>query len=290
MQRRSEQMAEAKFFCFNNTSNRTQTAVYGYLCTSMKQEEKISVVINTYNAEKHLQQVVEAVKDFDEVIICDMESTDSTLSIARKLGCRIVTFPKGNIRIVEPARQFAIRQASHEWVLVVDADEIVTPQLRNYLYGRIAREDCPEGIAIPRKNYFMGRFMHSCYPDYILRFFRRDKCEWPPVIHSSPKIDGRVERIPANRRELAFEHLANDSVAAITAKNNTYSDYEVPRRRQKNYGTGALICRPLFRFVKSYVVKRGFLDGKPGLIHAVLDAVYQFNIVAKLLEERHTSR
>jgi len=128
--------------------------------------------------------------------------------------------------------------------------------------------------------------MHSCYPDYILRFLKREKCNWPPIIHASPEVEGRIIRIPSVRRDLAFEHLANDSVADIIRKNNTYSDYEVPRRRKKNYGKMALFYRPLYRFVKSYLLKRGFLDGCPGLIHAVLDAGYQFEIVAKLMEER----
>jgi hypothetical protein len=155
--------------------------------------------------------------------------------------------------------------------LVIDADELVTPELRDYLYKQIQRPDCPDGIAIPRRNYFMGRFLHSAYPDYVLRFFRRDVTHWPPVIHCSPKVEGKVERIPRNRRELALEHLANDSVSDILRKSDTYSNYEVPRRRHKHYGLGALISRPLFRFFKSYIIKRGFLDGMPGLIHAVVN-------------------
>lgn len=255
----------------------------------MNGKSKISVVVNTYNAEQHLERVLEAVKDFDEVLVCDMESTDQTLEIAQKHGCRIVTFPKDGHSIVEPAREFAIHEATHQWVLVVDADELVTPQLRDYLYEQTARDDSPAGIAIPRKNYFMGRFLHSAYPDYVLRFFRQDKTHWPAVIHSAPQVDGTVERIPAKRKELALEHLANDSVGAILRKSDTYSDYEVPRRRHKHYGLWALAGRPLFRFFKSYVVKRGFLDGIPGLIHALLDAHYQFCIVAKLMEERKTA-
>ena len=254
----------------------------------MKEENKISVVINTYNAEKHLQQVIDAVKGFDEILICDMESADSTLAIAQKNGCKIVTFPKGEHKIVEPARQFAIERAKYPWVLVVDADEIVTPSLHDYLYAKIKDGNCPEGIAIPRKNYFMGRMMHSSYPDYILRFLKKDKSYWPPVIHTSPEIQGTIERIPKSRMDLAFEHLANDSVADIIRKNNTYSDYELPRRRNKKYGAGALLYRPAFRFFKSYILKKGFLDGIPGFIHAILDATYQFTIVAKLLEERNS--
>ena len=253
---------------------------------SMKGENKISVVINTYNAEQHLERVLSSLVGFDELLICDMESTDATLEIAHRYGCRVVTFPKGEHHIVEPAREYAIHEARYEWVLVVDADELVSSTLRDYLYEQICRDGCPDGIAIPRKNYFMGRFLHSAYPDYVLRFFRRDLTHWPPIIHCSPVIDGKVERIARNRKDLAFEHLANDSVCDIVRKSNTYSDYEMSRRRHKGYGLVALVCRPVFRFFKSYVIKCGFLDGMPGLIHALLDAHYQFVVVAKLIEER----
>lgn len=251
-------------------------------------DNRISVVINTYNAARHLRRVLDSVKDFDEIVICDMESTDDTVSIAEEYGCKVVTFEKKGISIVEPARQYAIDRASYPWVLVVDADEVVTPQLREYLYKAIAGGDaCPRGIAIPRKNYFMGRFLHSCYPDYILRFFDRRVTVWPPVIHTSPKVDGGVYKIPRGRKDLAFEHLANDSIAAILRKADTYSDYEVERRKNRHYGIAALLFKPLFRFVKSYFLKQGFRDGLPGFIHAVLDAEYQFAVVSKLLEYKH---
>ena len=181
-------------------------------------------------------------------------------------------------------------EAQCEWVLVVDADELVTPQLKDFLYQEIAKTDCPDGIAIPRKNYFMGQFLHSAYPDYVLRFFRRDKTHWPPVIHCSPVVEGTVERIPKSRKELALTHLANDTVSDILRKSDTYSNYEMARRRHKDYGLGALFARPTFRFFKSYCLKRGFLDGKAGLIHALLDATYQFAIVAKLIEEKNNKR
>jgi glycosyltransferase involved in cell wall biosynthesis len=249
-------------------------------------ENKISVVINTYNAELHLERVLDAVKDFDEILICDMESTDRTLQIAQQYGCRVVTFERKKFTIVEPAREYAIHEAQYPWVLVVDADEIVTRELHDFLYQRISEVNCPDGLAIPRKNYFMGRFMRSHYPDYILRFFRKDKTHWPPVIHCAPEVDGRVERISKQRKELAFEHLANDSVSDILRKHDTYSTNEVPRRRHKNYGVAAMLFRPLVRFIKSYIIKGGFLDGKAGLIQALLDAHYQFAVVAKLIEER----
>ena len=244
---------------------------------------KISVVINTYQAALHLDRVLDAVKDFDEVLICDMESTDETLDIARKHGCRIVTFARREYNIVEPAREYAIHEATHEWVLVVDADEIVTPQLRQYLYQRIQEASCPDGLFIPRKNYFMGRFMRCHYPDHILRFFRKDKTHWPAIIHCQPEVDGRVEKIPAKRRELAFEHLANDSVENIVSKTNQYTRNELERKQHRHYGTLAFLGRPLF--FKVYILKGAVLDGVPGFIKAVLEGYYQFIFLAKKYEQ-----
>ena len=251
---------------------------------AMNDEKKISVVINTRNAEQHLQQVLEAVKGFDEVLICDMESEDHTLDIARQYGCRIVTFERKNYNIVEPAREFAIHEARYDWVLVVDADEVVTPELKDYLYSRIKEVNCPDGLYIPRKNYFMGRFMRCHYPDHILRFFRKDKTHWPPVIHCAPEVDGHVEKIPAKHRELAFEHLANDSVENIVSKTNQYTWNELDRKRHKNYGTMAFLWRPFFRFFKTYILKGAILDGKPGFIKAMLEGYYQFIFLSKKYE------
>ena len=250
----------------------------------MNDENKISVVINTYNAERDLERVLDGVKDFDEVLICDMESTDKTLDIAKKYGCRIVTFERKTYNIVEPAREFAIHEARFDWVLVVDADEIVTPELKEYLYRRIKEDDCPDGLYIPRKNYFMGRFMRCHYPDHILRFFRKDKTHWPPIIHCTPVVDGRVEKIPAKNKELAFEHLANDSVENIVNKTNQYTRNELERKQHKHYGTIAFLWRPFFRFFKAYILKGAILDGKPGFIKAMLEGYYQFIFLSKKYE------
>ena len=250
----------------------------------MKENNGISVVINTYNAEQHLERVLQSVKDFDEVVVCDMESTDATLDIARKYGCRVVTFERKDYNIVEPAREFAIHEARCEWVLVVDADELVTPQLHDYLYRCIKEANCPDGLFIPRKNYFMGRFMRCHYPDHILRFFRKDKTHWPPVIHCVPEVKGRTEKIPAKRKELAFEHLANDSIETIVSKTNQYTRNELERKQHKHYGVLAFLWRPFFRFFKTYILKGAILDGRPGFIKAVLEGYYQFIFLAKKYE------
>lgn len=253
----------------------------------MSESNKISVVINTYNAAKYLKEVLEAVKDFDEVLVCDMESTDATLDIARGFGCKIVTFPKADHKSAEPARTFAIQSASSDWVLVVDADEIVTPELREALYRRIQQTDCPQGLYIPRLNQFMGKTLHCVYPDYQLRFFIREGTEWPPYVHTFPKVHGRLEFLPKNQRQLAFVHLANDSIHSIMEKDNRYSDNDVDKKAHKRYGAGALLWRPFWRFFKCYVMEGGWRDGVRGLIYAGLKGVYQFELVAKMIERRH---
>ena len=251
------------------------------------EEAKISVVINTYNAQRYLAEVLESVKDFDEVLVCDMESTDDTLHIAEASRCRVVTFPKGNLQIVEPAREFAIHQATFPWVLVVDADELVTPELHEFLYRHIRREHPADGIYIPRKNRLMGRFMHGYFPDYNLRFFRQTVTTWPPVIHAQPKVYGSLLYIPRQQKKLAIDHLDDRSIQARLMKINLYTEYEIEKSKDRHYGILSFVYRPMARFIKCYLLKGGFLDGVPGLLFAWLEAVQQFVILAKLYENKH---
>ncbi len=247
--------------------------------------DKISVVINTYNAHQHLARVLDTVRDFDEVVVCDMESTDDTRDIAARYGCRIVTFPKNGHTIVEPARNFAVQSATHPWVLVVDADELVTPELHDLLYREIQRPDCPAGFFIPRKNLFLGMFVRDFHPDYILRFLRREGSDWPPTIHSIPTVAGRVERLPA-KGEAHIVHLADETVRQWVTKMNKYTDNEVDKKASRHFGIAALLFRPAWRFFQSYVLKGGFLNGRRGLIEAHQWAIYQQVMVMKIIERR----
>ena len=252
----------------------------------------ISVVINTYNAQQHLAKVLESVKDFDEVVVCDMESTDDTVKIAEGYGCRVVTFPKNGHTCCEPARTFAIQAAQNPWVLVVDADEIVTPELREALYEVVKegrREGEKEGRSpvagyyIPRQNMFMAMFVRDFHYDYQLRFLVREGTEWPPTIHSLPKVPGRVEKLKAPK-EARLLHLMDETMHEYVAKMNVYTDNETEK---KQYGVGALFWRPLWRFFKSYVMDGSFRMGIRGLIRSGMHAVYQFILVAKIIEKRY---
>lgn len=249
-------------------------------------EHKISVVINTYNAEKHLEQVLEAVKDFDEIVVCDMESTDSTLDIARKYNCKIVTFPKKNYNIVEPARNFAVQSAANKWVLVVDADEIITPELKSILYKKISEPNCPAGFFIQRRNKFMGMYIRDFHPEYILRFFIKDGVEWPTYIHSIPVIPGIVEKL-SGYNNACMHHLMDETMHEYMAKMNQYTDNEVEKKIGRNYGVGALIWRPVWRFFKKYFMDGSYRMGTRGLIRALMAAVYQFVLISKIIERRY---
>jgi glycosyltransferase involved in cell wall biosynthesis len=249
----------------------------------MSEDNKISVIINTYNAEQHLRKVLDSVKDFDEVVVCDMESTDHTLEIAKEYGCKIVTFPKENHTCCEPARTFAIQSASNKWAFVVDADEIVTPELREELYQIIQQPNCAAGYYIPRQNMFMSMFVRDFHYDYQLRFLVREGTEWPPYIHSLPKVPGRVEKLKA-RKEARLLHLMDETMHEYITKMNIYTDNETDK---KQYGTMALFWRPVWRFFKSYVMDGSFRMGTRGLIRSLMAAQYQFILVSKIIEKRY---
>ncbi|MDE6133969.1 MAG: glycosyltransferase family 2 protein [Muribaculaceae bacterium] len=250
----------------------------------MSERPRISAIVQTYNAQQHLDRCLSALERFDEILVVDMESTDATAEIAARHGARFIVKERGEHRIVEAYRDFAIHAAAYDWVLIVDSDEIVPSALADYLYSAIESDPSPRAFLIPIRNYFMGRWMRSNYPDYILRFFNRRGAHWPYELHSRPTHLGPRVRIPASRKDLAFIHLANESEYQRIAKMNAYTEGEKDRRRSR-YRRIRFLYEPAFRFLKSYVIKGGFRDGMPGFINAVHDAMYRFTILAKLEEE-----
>lgn len=241
----------------------------------------VSIVINTYNAEKYLREALSSVKDFSEIIICDMYSTDNTIDVAKEFNAKIVYHE--NTGYVEPARNFAIQNASNDWVLLLDADEVVTPDLLKELQYHFPNRNNYAAIAIPRKNYFMGKFMHAAFPDYVIRFFNKNYIDWPKVIHSVPKIKGEIIKLKKSPK-VALEHLADDSISDILKKMNSYTIAEVVRRKNQKVTFGKIIFSPLFRFIKFYFFKQGYKDGIRGLIFAFTKAHYKFYTLAKLFE------
>lgn len=245
---------------------------------------RISVIIHTFNSEKFLKQVLESVKAFDEIIICDMYSSDRTLQIAEEYNCNIIFHE--NIGFVEPARNFAISHAKNDWVLIVDSDEVIPNALRLYIYDFIKNASSSvSALRIPRKNYILGKFDHSSYPDYICRLVRKNKVDWPAIVHRQPIIDGDIITLDKSRKDLAFIHLANESIYERFQKINKYSFYEIEKRENKKVTYLSLIFQPFFKFISVYFLKGAIRDGKAGLIKASQDAIYRFLILAKIIEK-----
>ncbi len=241
--------------------------------------ERISAVMNTYNAEAYLPGVLESLKGFDEIVVVDMRSTDRTRDIAREYGAKIIDFePCG---ICEPARNAAIQGGDNPWVLIVDADEEVPAALRDHLYDLISKADAPDALKIPRVNSFMGREMHCLYPDYVIRFAKKDRIWWPPVIHATPQVKGKVVAIPADRKDLALIHLEKNDVASRLEKLDRYTDQELKRRGCRRYGLPSYIFKPFGRFFRSFVLKGGWRDGRAGLLWGILEAQYKIATMAR---------
>lgn len=247
---------------------------------------KISAVLNTYNAARHLDKVLNSLSGFDEILVCDMESTDATVRIAKEHNCKVVTFERGNHRICEPARDFAIHSASNEWVFVVDADEVVPEALKDYLYELTKKPGCPDAVLVPRSNLFLGRRYDNA-TDYQLRFMRKDKATWPPTIHARPKIDGTVGEIPRKRKDLYLVHLDNADLNSRYRKMICYTDYDMQRRRGKKYGKFSFLFRPFWFFIRSYFIQGGCGDGLRGIIKAYQAMTYQIMLMSKLAEDKY---
>ena len=246
---------------------------------------KVSVVIHTFNSGKYIRQCLESVRSFDEIIVCDMYSTDDTLNIAEEYGATVVMHkPCGGIP--EPARSFAVSQATGDWVLVVDSDEMIPEALKNYLYQTIASENCPDALFLPRKNYFMNHFMRAAFPDYQLRFFKKNTFKgWPGLVHARPEIEGSIRKAP-RKESLAIIHLEENRVADWISKMNRYTDLELSRKKNQRKNAAGLLFQPFYRFFFTYFIKGGFRDGKEGLIYAIIQACYKFFIHAKIIERQ----
>lgn len=249
-----------------------------------------TAIIHTRNSERYLEEVIDCLGDFDEVLVCDMESSDRTLDIARGKGCAVVSFPP--VGYVEPARNFAMTQARNDWVFFVDSDETVTPVLAEYVARFI--ENPPAGAAalrVPRRNMLLGRWVRSTWPDFQTRLLDRRKCVWPRFIHSRPVVDGVTVDAPLSGAGICLVHKA-PSLSEVMERADRYTDREVERRARvgRRPGIVSMIFKPGWYFVRSYILRGGFRCGVPGLVEAFNKACYKFYTLAKLYENNIRDR
>lgn len=239
--------------------------------------QSVSVVIHTFNNENIIRDCLESVKDFDEIVICDMYSTDKTLDIANEYCAKIVMHE--NIGWADPARDFAIQSASNDWVLVVDSDERITPELVKYLKDFVKDPKNYTAVKMPRKNIYWGRHLEMEYPDAIIRFFRKDCMTWPPTVHSVPKIlSGEIFSIPVEHKEYAIIHYSSNRIRDFINLINKYTDLEVVKmvENNKKVNLGYAFFQGVWLTFEKYLLKKGYKDGAQGFIMCAFRGFYKF--------------
>ena len=240
----------------------------------------LSAVLITRNVASRLEACLRSCAFADEIVIVDSGSTDATLDIARRFNAKVVQqdwlgFGK--------QKQFAVTQASHDWVLCVDADERVSDTLRADLLRELEAPRL-QAYEFPRCNRFLGRWLRhgEGYPDLSLRLFDRRHANWSnDTIHEKVVAQG-----PVGKLEGDLLHESEDGLADYLAKQNRYTTLqaEALHARGRRAGVGKMLLSPVFRFLKFYFLHLGFLDGVPGLVHILIGCFNSFMKYAKLLE------
>lgn len=246
---------------------------------------KISVVINTLNEESVIERAVKSVSWADEILVCDMHSDDDTAIIAKKLGAKIILHKRLNF--VEPARNFAISKASHDWIFVLDPDEEVPESLGDKLKEIINKESVVTHVEIPRKNIIFGKWMKAAmwWPDNNIRFFKKDSVTWGNKIHVKPKTQGQGLTLSSEER-YAITHYHYLSVSQFLRRLDRYTDVQAREMRNDGYEFDwkDLIKKPVGEFLSRFFAHRGFEDGVHGLALSLLQAFSHLVMVLKVWE------
>ena len=243
---------------------------------------KISATVITLNEEQNIEAALGTLSWADEIIVVDSESTDRTVEIARRFTDKIFVRPWPGY---SAQKTFAAEQASYDWIFNLDADERVSDELTAELERmKRGREPNAEGFEMPRKTFYLGRWIsHSgWYPDYKLRLYNRKTGRWRgDFVHESVAVDGRVERLKGDIlhytvRNASDHHLRLDRYTTLAAQ-----EAHAQGRRSS---LASIFVSPVTAFIRSYIFRRGFLDGIPGLAIARFAAHYVFLKNLKLWE------
>lgn len=244
-------------------------------------KQELSVVLATFNEEKNLAACLDSVKNLaDEIIVVDGSSADRTVEIAKRYGAKIkITTNKPNFHI---NKQMAIDMAVGDWILQMDADERVTPELAQEIKEKIENfKSQTNGYWVARKNWFLGGFLMKGgqYPDYTLRLYRRGKGCLPQAdVHEQAKVEGNVEYL-----KHALLHYPYKDFGYYLLKWDRYNNFLATQikdsLKDKNivmkavYGVGYLIVKPFHWFLTTYIRHKGFMDGWSGFIFSLFSAL-----------------
>ena len=243
----------------------------------------LTVIVPTFNEEANLRECLESVKWADDLFVVDSFSTDGTLAIARDYTDHVVQHEYVNSAT---QKNWAIPQATGDWTMVVDADERVTPELRARIEDILAKGTDCDGFRIRRMTVFFGRLIRHCgwHRDYLTRLWRRGKGRYEDLhVHADVLVDGKVGVIHdhfLHNTYRSFDHYLEKFGRYTTWSANDLYD----QGRRATWVN--LTLRPLWRFFRMYLLRRGFLDGTHGLILCSLAAFSVFMKYAKLWDRR----
>ncbi|MDO9224737.1 MAG: glycosyltransferase family 2 protein [Pseudomonadota bacterium] len=240
--------------------------------------QPFSLVIITRNAAPLLPDCIASVAGADEVLIVDSGSRDDTVVVAQRLGARVI---HQDWLGYGPQKRFAALQAKHDWILSLDADERLTPELRASIEDALIEPNAAAYL-LPRRNRFMGRWLRhgEGYPDWCARLFDRRAGNWSEdAVHEKLETSGPLVRLSGD-----LLHESEQGLADYLAKQNRYTDLQAERMfaTGKRFSAVKMLTSPLARFVKFYFLRLGFLDGVPGLVHIAIGCLTSFLKYAKL--------
>lgn len=249
----------------------------------MRMANRLTILIPAFNEARNIHEAVACSQWADEVFVVDSFSTDGTPDIAAGMGARVVQHEYVNSAT---QKNWAIPQAACEWVMVLDADERIPPELRDEIRAFLADPENYAGLRIFRANHFMGRPIRHCgwQDDSVLRVFPRERGRYVDrEVHADVVVDGPV-RIARNK----LYHNTFDSFDQYMRKFNQYTTWAAGdrARRTKKVTAVHLVFRPAWRFIKQYILRGGILDGRAGLIICALSAFSVFLKYAKLWERQ----
>src|SRR6185437_8382840 len=219
----------------------------------------VSVTIITLNEEKNLPRAIRSVSWADEVVVVDSGSVDRTVEIARSLGAKVVLNPWPGYG---QQKNFAQHQASHDWVLNIDADEEVSPDLARVLLSAIqeaaSRPDGARGFRFPRKTFYLGRWIKhgGWYPNYLVRVADRRQATWTePSVHEELKVEGPVASLDEPLLHYTFSSIQDQ---ILTNLRYAHLGSERLKRKGQHPSRLKLIGKPIGKFIETYVIKMGF--------------------------------
>ncbi len=239
---------------------------------------KISATIITFNEERNIARAIESLRCCDEIVVVDNGSVDRTVEIAEKLGARVIEEPWHGYAA---QKNFASEQATHDWVLSIDADEALTEALEGEIWQLKKTGPQFDAYTMPRLAQYLGKWiLHSgWYPDRKVRLFDRTKAKWVgDFVHESVVVNGRIGHLQGN-----LLHFTCQSLSEHLKSMDTYTTLAAQQlvTRGQRVGYFHLLVDPIWTFWKTYLFQRGFLDGVEGLTIAYMAALYDFLKYAK---------